>query len=189
MTEAEEARAKLAGLTDKQREVLDRYTELMGTKEISRALGIRVVTVHQRYKLAKIKLDLDGDRNQVLQAYVRLRIEAGEVDKDSAAPEFYAKPIYDRIIYDVSTVELDTETEHNAVKVLEAGPVFTLSDAGTQKAPVPEVELPLLMKGLGALDHRTGIRGRAYAIAILAALLLLIVLLSATLGRTLNEIF
>jgi DNA-binding CsgD family transcriptional regulator len=61
----------LAGLTGKQREVLDLLIEHKTSKEISRSLGISPYTVDQRINLARTKLGL-GSRNQVAQEYRRL---------------------------------------------------------------------------------------------------------------------
>lgn len=61
----------LAGLTGKQREVLDLLIEHKTSKEISRTLGISPYTVDQRINIARSKLGL-GSRNQVAQEYRRL---------------------------------------------------------------------------------------------------------------------
>jgi DNA-binding CsgD family transcriptional regulator len=61
----------LAGLTPKQREVLDLLIEHKTSKEIARQLGISPHTVDQRIQFAKEKLGA-GSRSEVAQLYRRL---------------------------------------------------------------------------------------------------------------------
>ena len=61
----------LAGLTAKQREVLDLLIEHKTSKEIARALGISPHTVDQRIQFAKEKLGA-GSRSEVALLYRRL---------------------------------------------------------------------------------------------------------------------
>ena len=61
----------LAGLTDKQRDVLDLLIEHKTSKEIARALGISPHTVDQRIFFAKEKLGA-ASRNEAAAAYRRL---------------------------------------------------------------------------------------------------------------------
>jgi DNA-binding CsgD family transcriptional regulator len=61
----------LAGLTGKQREVLDLLIEHKTSKEIARQLGISPHTVDQRIQFAKEKLGA-GSRSEVAQLYRRL---------------------------------------------------------------------------------------------------------------------
>lgn len=60
-----------AGLTDKQRDVLDLLIEHKTSKEIARALGISPHTVDQRIFFAKEKLSATS-RNEAAAAYRRL---------------------------------------------------------------------------------------------------------------------
>ena len=72
MAEYEEGGAGgLAGLTDKQRDVLDLLIEHKTSKEIARALGISPQTVDQRIFFAKEKLGA-ASRNEAAAAYRRL---------------------------------------------------------------------------------------------------------------------
>ena len=61
----------LAGLTTKQREVLDLLIEHKTSKEIARQLGISPHTVDQRIQFAKEKLGASS-RSEVAQLYRRL---------------------------------------------------------------------------------------------------------------------
>src|SRR5690606_1762496 len=61
----------LAGLTPKQREVLDLLIEHKTSKEIGRELGISPHTVDQRIQFAKEKLGASS-RSEVAQLYRRL---------------------------------------------------------------------------------------------------------------------
>jgi DNA-binding CsgD family transcriptional regulator len=61
----------LAGLTPKQREVLDLLIEHKTSKEIARQLGISPHTVDQRIQFAKEKLGANS-RSEVAQLYRRL---------------------------------------------------------------------------------------------------------------------
>src|SRR5690606_1710622 len=61
----------LAGLTPKQREVLDLLIEHKTSKEIGRELGISPPTVDQRIQFAKEKLGASS-RSEVAQLYRRL---------------------------------------------------------------------------------------------------------------------
>lgn len=66
----------LAGLTDKQRDVLDLLIEHKTSKEIARALGISPHTVDQRIFFAKEKLGA-ASRNEAAAAYRRLIAVSG----------------------------------------------------------------------------------------------------------------
>lgn len=66
----------LAGLTDKQREVLDLLIEHKTSKEIARMLGISPHTVDQRIFFAKEKLGA-ASRNEAAAAYRRLTAVSG----------------------------------------------------------------------------------------------------------------
>ena len=77
MAEYEEGGAGgLAGLTDKQRDVLDLLIEHKTSKEIARALGISPHTVDQRIFFAKEKLGA-ASRNEAAAAYRRLMAISG----------------------------------------------------------------------------------------------------------------
>src|SRR5687767_15718396 len=70
--------AGLAGLTDKQREVLDLLIEHKTSKEIARTLGISPHTVDQRIFFAKEKLGA-ASRNEAAAAYRRLIAVSGRM--------------------------------------------------------------------------------------------------------------
>lgn len=67
----EDATARLALLSDKQRQVLDRLLMHQTSKEIARDLGISPHTVEQRIRLAKEKLGVDR-RSDLATEYRRL---------------------------------------------------------------------------------------------------------------------
>jgi DNA-binding CsgD family transcriptional regulator len=69
--EHSEVEFMLAGLTAKQREVLDLLIEHKTSKEIARQLGISPHTVDQRIQFAKEKLGASS-RSEVAQLYRRL---------------------------------------------------------------------------------------------------------------------
>jgi DNA-binding CsgD family transcriptional regulator len=69
--EHSEVEFMLAGLTAKQREVLDLLIEHKTSKEIARQLGISPHTVDQRIQFAKEKLGA-ASRSEVAQLYRRL---------------------------------------------------------------------------------------------------------------------
>ena len=68
----------LAGLTAKQREVLDLLIEHKTSKEIARALGISPHTVDQRIQFAKEKLGASS-RNEAALVYRRLKEICGQL--------------------------------------------------------------------------------------------------------------
>lgn len=68
----------LAGLTAKQREVLDLLIEHKTSKEIARALGISPHTVDQRIQFAKEKLGASS-RNEAALVYRRLLEICGQL--------------------------------------------------------------------------------------------------------------
>jgi DNA-binding CsgD family transcriptional regulator len=75
--------AGLAGLTDKQREVLDLLIEHKTSKEIARLLGISPHTVDQRIFFAKEKLGA-ASRNEAAAAYRRLIAVSGRTTYESS---------------------------------------------------------------------------------------------------------
>ena len=88
----------LAGLTRKQREVLDLLIEHKTSKEIARTLGISPHTVDQRIQFAKDKLGA-ATRNEAAAAYRRLREAYGQmtygdlrIAMDGVAPHDAPRP-------------------------------------------------------------------------------------------------
>lgn len=85
----------LAGLTDKQREVLDLLIEHKTSKEIARLLGISPHTVDQRIFFAKEKLGA-ASRNEAAAAYRRLIAVSGRMTYENsriAAPAATAESV------------------------------------------------------------------------------------------------
>jgi DNA-binding CsgD family transcriptional regulator len=76
--EHSEVEFMLAGLTAKQREVLDLLIEHKTSKEIARDLGISPHTVDQRIQFAKEKLGA-ASRSEVAQLYRRLLEICGQL--------------------------------------------------------------------------------------------------------------
>src|SRR6187399_2210258 len=76
--EHSDANFVLAGLTAKQRQVLDLLIEHKTSKEIARQLGISPHTVDQRIQFAKEKLGA-GSRNEAAAAYRQLVVLSGRV--------------------------------------------------------------------------------------------------------------
>ncbi len=114
----------LAGLTDKQRAVLDLLIEHKTSKEISRLLGISHHTVDQRIMLARAKLGV-ATRGEVAQAYRRLVAEAVA----AAAAPTVSNPVstlattaipdaslYERSVYDFSDVAAPLDALHERVR-------------------------------------------------------------------------
>src|SRR6478736_5066616 len=73
----------LAGLTGKQREVLDLLIEHKTSKEIARQLGISPHTVDQRIQFAKEKLGANS-RSEVAQLYRRLVEICGQLTYENS---------------------------------------------------------------------------------------------------------
>ena len=73
----------LAGLTPKQREVLDLLIEHKTSKEIARTLGISPHTVDQRIQFAKEKLGA-ASRNEAAALYRRLSEICGQLTYDDS---------------------------------------------------------------------------------------------------------
>ena len=78
-----ESEIVLAGLTAKQREVLDLLIEHKTSKEIARLLGISPHTVDQRIQFAKEKLGA-ANRNEAAAVYRRLAELCGQLTYDES---------------------------------------------------------------------------------------------------------
>ena len=78
-----ESEIVLAGLTDKQREVLDLLIEHKTSKEIARILGISPHTVDQRIQFAKEKLGA-ANRNEAAAVYRRLAELCGQLTHEES---------------------------------------------------------------------------------------------------------
>lgn len=188
MGEHPDANAKLAALTDKQREVLDLLLQHKQYKEIADELGIKVATVQQRFDGAKIKLG-GTTRSQVLATYVDLCSQGGAMVPNRPFLSAPANMGTEKSLYGFSQLSDGENDHHVSPQVLEAGAVFRLSDAGVEHTSVSEDELPLSMKGLGALDRYAGVFGRVIAFTGFAALLLVITANAIEIGKTLSELF
>src|SRR6187455_753788 len=89
--EHSEVEFMLAGLTTKQREVLDLLIEHKTSKQIARQLGISPHTVDQRIFFAKEKLGA-GSRSEVAVAYRRLLGVSGRVTYQETRIAHQARP-------------------------------------------------------------------------------------------------
>lgn len=164
---ADDPQSALGALTTKQREVLDLVLCHKSSKEIARILTISPYTVDQRITGARKKLGA-GNRGEVARLYGRLKDVCGQ----SA--------------YDFSQVEFGSLDVEGSDRVSEAGPVFTLSDAGSFKMPVPWDLSPTTLWSLEALDHRFGILWRVFAIGGLAVIIAVMFLVVISIAQTLN---
>lgn len=81
--EHSESEIVLAGLTPKQRQVLDLLIEHKTSKEIARQLGISPHTVDQRIQFAKEKLGA-ANRNEAAALYRRLTEICGQMTYDDS---------------------------------------------------------------------------------------------------------
>ncbi len=141
-----------AGLTDKQRQVLDLLIQHKTSKEISRALGISPHTVDQRIMLSRAKLGVSS-RSEVAQAYRRL-IDAelprettrsapaqpipGQPEPAEAAPAA-ARPLWQQPVYGFSYVASPTLPLHDGVRddLTVAAPKPFLAEAVLPRAVLP----------------------------------------------------
>ena len=103
--EHSEVEFMLAGLTAKQREVLDLLIEHKTSKEIARQLGISPHTVDQRIQFAKEKLGASS-RSEVAQLYRRLIEICGQLtyqESRIAASSAFA-PQEPSLTYSISSI-------------------------------------------------------------------------------------
>jgi DNA-binding CsgD family transcriptional regulator len=169
----------LRGLTAKQCEVLDLLIQHKTSKEISRLLGISPHTVDQRIMLARAKLQV-ASRNEVAQAYRRLRDERGGISDPD---------IYDRSVYGSPDVAESPEISHNDHREGAAVAPSTDQETGPD-VPAPWDPMPRQMAGVPsgdaargyyhvlpeAFDGRGGTLLRLGAIAMIAVFFTLVIL-------------
>ena len=154
--EHSEVEFMLAGLTVKQREVLDLLIEHKTSKEIARQLGISPHTVDQRIQFAKEKLGA-GSRNEAAAAYRQLVVLSGRVTYEES-----------RIARAVRVAEESAGTQ--------AGPLLALTRPGwthPHRPIAPERDyrvVPELFEG------RHGTLMRLGAIIVIAVFLVVLVL-------------
>ena len=158
----------LAGLTDKQREVLDLLIEHKTSKEIARLLGISPHTVDQRVFFAKEKLGAVS-RNEAAATYRRLIAVSG------------------RMTYQESHIAEVSSTS-------ERGPGLFVGQAlalGRAEAPQPESSSPPELDFRVVpewFDGRYGTLVRLGAITVMALCLVIVVLGGLAIFSTLSEL-
>ena len=159
---------RLAGLTDKQRDVLDLLIEHKTSKQIARALGISPHTVDQRIFFAKEKLGA-ASRNEAAAAYRRLMAISG------------------RMTYEESHIAESSPTSQTGTG-LAVGQALA---PGRPESPQPESSSP------PELDFRVvpewfegpyGTLVRVGAIIAIAVCLVIVVLGGLTIFSTLSEL-
>jgi len=154
--EHSDAEFLLAGLTAKQREVLDLLIEHKTSKEIARQLGISPHTVDQRIQFAKDKLGA-ASRNEAAVVYRQLVVLSG------------------RVTYEESRIERAVRVAEEAAGT-QAGPLLALTRPGwthPNRPIVPETDyrvVPELFEG------RYGTLMRLGAIIVIAVFLVVLVL-------------
>lgn len=159
----------LAGLTGKQREVLDLLLEHKSSKEIARALNISPYTVDQRITAARQKLGV-ATRGDVARAYSHIR------------------NLCESPAYGFSQVDLTAERTQTAGQDLPKDAVFTLSDVSIMDIPAPWEPHSKARVGLEALDNRFGIFGRIFAIIGLSAAIAMMLLAMVAIAQSLSEL-
>jgi DNA-binding CsgD family transcriptional regulator len=158
----------IAGLTDKQREVLDLLIEHKTSKEIARLLGISPHTVDQRIFFAKEKLGA-ASRNEAAAAYRRLVAISG------------------RMTYQNSRIARPAATSESNPGLL-AGQVLTLGReelSQPESSGLPELDFRVVPEWF---DGRYGTLVRLSAIIMIAAILVIFVLGGLAIFSTLSEL-
>lgn len=145
----------LAGLTQKQRQVLDLLIQHKTSKEIARRLDISPHTVDQRIKFAKEKLGAHT-RSEVAVAYRRML-------------EIYGKMTYDDSGIAADLPEGDAATGTRGPQATPMPPMRTQS----RSTETGEVDYPV---GGDLLEGQNGTLIRLGAIVAIAVLVLLLVL-------------
>jgi DNA-binding CsgD family transcriptional regulator len=169
MDDVQQATARLASLTGKQRAVLDLLCQHKSSKEIARTLGISPYTVDQRIAGARLKLGA-SNRGEVARAYAQLRQTCDESAYQSSHIPKKPEPV------DLMTQAATEEA------------VFTFADVAVIEHRAPwdvETSFPT---GLEAFDRRFGITGRFAAVVILAGTLAVILLAMVAMAKTLTEL-
>lgn len=155
--EHSEVEFMLAGLTAKQREVLDLLIEHKTSKEIARELGISPHTVDQRIQFAKEKLGASS-RNEVALLYRRLVEICGQ------------------LTYEDSGIAVSPDVADNGPGT-QAGPLSALSRLRERTYPEKpretEADYPVVPE---LFDGRYGTLIRLGAIIAIAVFLLMVVL-------------
>ena len=145
----------LAGLTGKQRQVLDLLIEHKTTKEIARTLGISPHTVDQRIQFAKEKLGA-ANRSEAAVVYRRLRETWDQMTyKDSGIAES----------------ESDEESDDGANAPVSSPPLQKHSRSDSLEPAGADFQVVQ-----GVFEGRFGTLMRLGAIAVIAVCLLLLVL-------------
>ena len=164
---AEGGAGELAGLTEKQRDVLDLLIEHKTSKEIARALGISPHTVDQRIFFAKEKLGA-ASRNEAAAAYRRLMAISGRTTyEDSHIAEFAAA----------------SQTSARLVAGQALAPRRRESPQPESSTP-PELDFRVVPEWF---DGRYGTLVRVGAIIAIAVCLVIVVLGGLTIFSTLSE--
>ena len=159
----------LAGLTDKQREVLDLLIEHKTSKEISRLLGISPHTVDQRINGARARLGGLG-RGQVASEYRRLR-------------ELWDSPVYQFSYMAPDAYLVDSRSGSDVAE--SAGDC--LSAATMEPAKAPEVADHRV--GPALFEGPWGTWARLGAIIVLALLMILTVLGGISIFLTVSQLY
>jgi DNA-binding CsgD family transcriptional regulator len=158
----------LAGLTDKQREVLDLLIEHKTSKEIARLLGISPHTVDQRIFFAKEKLGA-ASRNEAAAAYRRLVAVSG------------------RTTYQYSHIAGAGATSESSPG-LSSGQVLALGrsePSQPESSSLPELDFRVVPEWF---DGRNGTLVRLGAIIAIAVCLVIVVLGGLAIFSTLSEL-
>lgn len=164
----------LAGLTDKQREVLDLLIEHKTSKEISRQLGISPHTVDQRINSARTKLGVSS-RGQVASEY-RRRLQLC----DSSTYQFsYMAP---------DAYLVDSRSGSDAAEVVETGSPEH-APATTIEEPATATEIVDYRVGPALFDGEWGAWARLGAIGGLALLMIFTVLGGISVFLTVSALY
>lgn len=169
MQTSEEARAKLATLTEKQRAVLDLVRLYKSSKEIARTLKISPHTVDQRIAVARSKLGASS-RGELARIY-------NDLCKVCEEP-----------IYQSSQVPFSTPPVDDQLQARKDDPVYTFADVAVIEHRAPWDAGPERLEGLEAFDRQFGIAGRLAAIVLLAGILALILLAMVSMAKTLTDL-
>lgn len=155
----------LAGLTEKQRQVLDLLIEHKTSKEIARILGISPHTVDQRIQFAREKLGV-CTRSEAAVAYRRLLEASGKALAGPSAPAQTAHEVPAIAAPQPAADEL----EQARVVVEKPSPRALSGDASPPDVP------PTFPTGRDLFEGRHGTLMRLGAIVAIAFLLVLLVL-------------
>jgi len=158
----------LAGLTAKQREVLDLLIEHKTSKEIARRLGISPHTVDQRIQFAKEKLGATS-RNEAAAVYRRLSELSGQLTYEESHLVSRAPAVENRL----GTLVSSPSVEFSSRGWTRSGPYGN----GADLAVVPEL-----------FEGRYGTLVRLGAIIAIAVFLVILVLGGLAILSQLSEL-